>query len=186
MIFLFATKDQARRNEEKMMMLGPVLERLHNELLDPLVESTFAQMVAAGIVPPPPPEMQGVDLNVEFVSMLAQAQRAIATNGIDRYVANLGQIAAFKPDVLDKFDSDHWADEYADMLGVDPRMVVSNDKVALIRNHRAQQQQAMQQTAQAEQAASAMQKLGGVQTGMGAGNAANDVMRAFSGYTGAA
>lgn len=176
----------ARRNEEKMMMLGPVLERLHNELLDPLVESTFAQMVAAGIVPPPPPEMQGVDLNVEFVSMLAQAQRAIATNGIDRYVANLGQIAAFKPDVLDKFDSDHWADEYADMLGVDPRMVVSNDKVALIRNHRAQQQQAMQQTAQAEQAASAMQKLGGVQTGMGAGNAANDVMRAFSGYTGAA
>jgi hypothetical protein len=144
------------------MMLGPVLERLHNELLDPLVESTFAQMVAAGIVPPPPPEMQGVDLNVEFVSMLAQAQRAIATNGIDRYVANLGQVAAFKPNVVDKFDSDHWADEYADMLGVDPRMVVSNDKVALIRNHRAQQQQAMQQTAQAEQAASAMQKLGGV------------------------
>lgn len=173
----------ARRNEEKMMMLGPVLERLHNELLDPLVESTFAQMIAAGIVPPPPPEMQGIDLNVEFVSMLAQAQRAIATNGIDRYVANLGQIAAFKPDVLDKFDADHWADEYADMLGVDPRMVVSNDKVALVRNQRAQQQAAAQKTAQAEQAASAMQKLGGVPTGAGAGNAANDVMQAFSGYT---
>lgn len=173
----------ARRNEEKMMMLGPVLERLHNELLNPLVETTFAKMVEAGIIPPPPQEMQGVDLNVEFVSMLAQAQRAVATGSIDRYVANLGQIATFKPDVLDKFDSDNWADEYADMIGVDPRMVISNDKVALVRKQRAQAQQAAQSAAMAEQAASAAQKMGSVVTGPGATNAANDVIQMFSGYS---
>lgn len=172
----------ARRNEEKMMMLGPVLERLHNELLDPLVEGTFAKMVEAGIVPPPPPEMQGVELNVEFVSMLAQAQRAVATNSIDRYVANLGQVAAFKPDVLDKFDSDRWADEYADMLGVDPRLVVASDQVALVRKQRAQAQQAAQQAAMAEQMAGAAAKLGTVQTGAGAENAASNVLSMFSGY----
>jgi hypothetical protein len=171
----------AERHEEKMLMLGPVVERLHSEMLDPLIETTFEHMLAAGIVPPPPPELHGMDLNVTYVSMLAQAQRAIATNGIDRFVGNLGQVASFKPDVLDKFDSDTWADKYSDMLGVDPEFVVPSDKVALIRNARAQAQAKAQQMAQAEQAASAAQKLGTVQTS--SGNAGNDVMQAFSGYT---
>ena len=43
----------------------------------------------------------------------------VATNGIDRFVGNLGVIAEAKPDVLDKFDADRWADAYADMLGID-------------------------------------------------------------------
>lgn len=171
----------AERHEEKLLMLGPVLERLHSEMLDPLIEATFEHMLAAHIVPPPPPELHGMDLNVEFVSMLAQAQRAIATNSVDRFVGNLGQVAQFKPDVLDKFDGDVWADKYSDMLGVDPEFVVPSDKVALIRSQRAQAQAQAQKVAQAEQAASAAQKLGTVQTP--SGNAANDVMQAFSGYT---
>jgi hypothetical protein len=170
----------AERHEEKMLMLGPVVERLHSEMLDPLIETTFEHMLAAGIVPPPPPELHGMDLNVTYVSMLAQAQRAIATNGIDRFVGNLGQVASFKPDVLDKFDSDTWADKYSDMLGVDPEFIIPSDKVALIRNARAKAQAQAQQAAQAEQVASAAQKLGTVQTP--SGNAGNDVMQAFSGY----
>lgn len=67
----------AELHEEKMLMLGPVLERLHNELLKPLIDITFDYMMEAGIVPPPPEELQGQDLNVELISMLAQAQRAI-------------------------------------------------------------------------------------------------------------
>lgn len=171
----------AERHEEKMLMLGPVVERLHSEMLDPLIETTFEHMLVSGIVPPPPPELHGMELNVTYVSMLAQAQRAIATNGVDRFVGNLGQIASFKPDILDKFDSDVWADKYSDMLGVDPELVVAGDKVALIRNQRAQAQARAQQVAQAEQAASAAQKLGTVQTPTG--NAGSDVLQAFSGYT---
>ena len=171
----------AERHEEKMLMLGPVVERLHSEMLDPLIETTFEHMLAAGIVPPPPPELHGMDLNVTYVSMLAQAQRAIATNGVDRFVGNLGQIASFKPDIIDKFDSDMWADKYSDMLGVDPEFIVPSDKVALIRNQRLQQQAQQQKVAMAEQAASAAQKLGTVATPNG--NAGSDVMQAFSGYT---
>ncbi|MHB1371260.1 MAG: portal protein, partial [Pseudomonadaceae bacterium] len=83
----------AERHEEKLLMLGPVLERMHNEILDPMIEMTFSRMVEANIVPPPPQELQGMELNVEFVSMLAQAQRAIATNSVDRFVGNLGAVA---------------------------------------------------------------------------------------------
>lgn len=185
----------AERHEEKMLMLGPTVERLHNELLNPLVEATFARLLEAGVLPAPPPELHGQALNVEYISMLAQAQRAIATNGVDRFVGNLGQIAAFAPGVLDKFDSDAWADRYADMLGIDPELVVADDKVALIRNQRAQQQEAAQKAAMANSAADTAQKLGNTPTntnnalsalvsggGLVKTGPSQDVGRAFSGY----
>jgi len=170
----------AERHEEKLLMLGPVLERMHNEILDPLIAMTFTRMLEAGIVPPAPPDLQGMELNVEFVSMLAQSQRAIATNSIDRFVGNLGVIAQMKPEVLDKFDADQWADGYADMLGIDPDLIVSGDKVALIRRERAQAQQQLEQAAMLQQGADAAQKLGSIDTS--GQNALTDVTRAFSGY----
>jgi len=170
----------AERHEEKLLMLGPVLERMHNEILDPLIEMTFTRMLEAGIVPPAPPDLQGMDLNVEFVSMLAQAQRAIATNSVDRFVMNLGQIAQLKPEALDKFDADRWVDSYADMLGIDPDLVVPGEQVALIRQRRAEAAQAQQQAEMLEQGASAAQKLASADTS--GQNALTDVTRAFSGY----
>jgi len=167
----------AERHEEKLLMLGPVLERLHNELLDPLIDITFDRMVEAGLVPPAPEELQGMELNVEFVSMLAQAQRAIGTNSVDRYVNSMGMVAQMKPDVLDKFDSDAWADGYADMLGVDPSLIVAGPQVAKIRQARAQAQQAAAQQEAQNQAAENMSKLGKVD----AGNAM-DMINQFSGY----
>ena len=170
----------AERHEEKLLMLGPVLERLHNELLDPLVDITFTRMIQAGIVPPAPEELQGMDLNVEFVSMLAQAQRAIGTNSVDRFVGNLGAIAQMKPDVLDKFDSDQWADIYADMLGVDPSLIIADKEVAMVRNARNQAMAAKEQVAAVEQASKATRNLAASPTDQQ--TALTDVMNMFSGY----
>ncbi len=167
----------AERHEEKLLMLGPVLERLHNELLDPLIDITFDRMVEAGLIPTAPEELQGMELNVEFVSMLAQAQRAIGTNSVDRYVNSMGMVAQMKPDVLDKFDSDAWADGYADMLGVDPSLIVAGPQVAKIRQARAQAQQAAAQQEAHNQAAENISKLGKVDSGN-----VMDMMNQFSGY----
>ena len=82
----------------------------------------------AGALPRPPPDLQGMDINVEFVSMLAQAQRAVGTNSIDRFVGNLGMVAQMKPEVLDRFDADQYAEIYGDMLGVDPRLIVADER----------------------------------------------------------
>lgn len=170
----------SERQEEKLTLLGPVLERLHNELLQPLIDITFTRLLAAGMVPPPPDILHGMDLTVEFVSVLAQAQRAINTNGVDRFVGNLGQIAQMKPEVLDKFDADKWADIYSDMLGVDPELVVPDDKVALVRKQRAQQQAQAQQAEQLQQTSSAAKNLAGAPTG--GKNALTDIMNMYSGY----
>ena len=169
----------AERHEEKMLMLGPVVERLNNELLDPLLETVFERLLIAGLLPPPPPELAGHDLNIEYVSMLAQAQKAIAVNGIDRFVSNLGQIAAVKPTVLDKFDADYWADVYSDKLGLDPALIVSGQQLALIRQQRAAQaQQAQQQTA-LQQASDTLKNLG--QTSAEPGTVAGNVLQGLRG-----
>ena len=150
----------AARQEEKMLMLGPVVERLHNEKLEPLIDFTFARMLQTGMLPPPPQELHGMQLQVELTSVLAQAQRALGANSVDRFVGNLGQIATFAPGVLDKFDADAWVDVYADQTGVDPSLIVAGEQVALIRANRAQQQQQAQASALANQQADTAQKLG--------------------------
>lgn len=172
----------AERHEEKLLMLGPVLERLNNELLEPLVDATFARIVQAGICPPPPKELQGMPINIEFVSMLAQAQRAVGTNSIDRLVQGIGMVAQAKPEILDKFDADVYADIYSDMLGVDPALIVPGEKVAVVRQQRAEAQQRQQKLAEANVQAETAAKLGSIQTKSGTSNAVNDVMGQFSGY----
>ena len=153
----------AERHEEKMLMLGPVLERLNAELNDRLIAMTFDRMARVGLLPPIPQELQGVDLNVEFVSILAQAQRAVATNAVDRFTQNLGTLVAIKPDLADKFNADYWADYYSDLLGIDPQLVVPGKEVALIRQQRAEAQAQMNQVAQAKELASVAKDLGAVQ-----------------------
>ena len=173
----------AELHEEKMLMLGPVLERLHNELLNPLIDITFDYMMESGVLPPPPEELQGMPLNVELVSMLAQAQRAIATNGVDRFVGSMGVIAQMKPEVLDKIDVDYWADTYSDMLGVDPKLLVPEDQVQAKRAQRAQAAAQAQQAQAMEMQANTASKLASVPTQNGSSNAASDVISQFSGYT---
>ncbi|QCW21983.1 head-tail connector protein [Caulobacter phage Jess A] len=175
----------AERHEEKLLMLGPVLERLHNELLDPLVDMTFEELAAAGALPPPPQELEGVPLNVELVSMLAQAQRAVQTNGIDRFLVGVGSVMQLgKVDVADKVDGDALVEIYGDSLGVDPRILLDDDKVAAVRQARAQQQEAAMQAAQGSAVAQGAAELSKVSTQGGASNAGADFINQVSGYTG--
>lgn len=148
----------AARKEEKMIMLGPVLERFHNESLDQDIDRIFAIMWRAGLLPKDVPQsLKGQMIKVEYTSILAQAQRAVMTTGIERLVAFVGNIAAGQegkgqhPDVLDNLDWDKIIDKYAGMLGVDSSVVVPYAKVVRIRAARAQAQQAsmMQQQAMA-------------------------------------
>lgn len=172
----------AERHEEKLLMLGPVLERLHNELLSPKIDITFARIVEAGILPPPPRQLQGVDLKVEFVSTLAQAQKMVGLGSLDRMIGTVAQIAAGSQDlsVWDKIDKDQAIDRYADMLGVDPSVILADEKVVIIRNERAQAMQAQQQAAMMPAAAAATKDLAAADTS--GQNALTDILRQVQGY----
>lgn len=152
----------AQRNEERLLQLGPVMERIHGELLAPIVDDHFSEMVELSrdpqtgewldraIIPPPPPELEGKPLKIDFISTLAMAQRAVAAGGIER-VANFAMTLAGggMTGALDKIDQDQIVDEYAGTIGVPPRIIVPDDVVA---QRRAERMQAQRQAEMAQMA----------------------------------
>lgn len=152
----------AERHEEKLMMLGPVLSRLNNEVLKPLIERTFSILYRAGQLPPAPPELAGVELSIEYTSMLARSQRAIRANSLDQFLQRIGQVAQFDPNVLAKIDSFRIVDEYADYLSVAPSVIVPTEQAQQKIEAQQQAQQQAQQAEQMQQAADAVSKLGRV------------------------
>lgn len=168
----------AERHEEKLLMLGPVLERLHNELLSPLIDTAFDYAARAGILPEAPPELEGMDVNVEFISVLAQAQRAVATQGMDRLLGTVSQMAAVRPEVLDKLNFDQIVDDYGDAYGVNPKIIVPDSEVAALRQQRAAAAQAQAAAATAPQVVESARTASEID----AGNL-QDVLTSLQGYS---
>jgi hypothetical protein len=159
----------ARRQEEKLIQIGPVIERFENEALDPEIDRVFAIMARRGLIPPAPPEIHGLPINVQYVSMLAEAQRAASTGALEQLVAFVGHLMAADPTAIDNIDIDETIDEYADAIGASPRVVRASVQVAQIRAQRQQaqqQQEATQQTAAGVQGAQVLS-----QTPIGQGSA---------------
>lgn len=137
-----------QRKEEKMIQLGPVLERFQNEALDPAIDRLFNIMSRAGLLPPPPAMVKGgMTIKVEYVSVLAQAQKAALTSGIERLASFVGNIAAGNqgqggsPEILDNIDWDEMVDLYADFTGVPSKVIIPFAKVLKLRAERAAKQQ---------------------------------------------
>jgi hypothetical protein len=171
----------AEMQEEKLIMLGPVIERLNDEFFMPLIDITFAHMLANEMVPPPPEEIQGMPIKVEFVSLLAQAQKQLGTVAVERYmnfVVNYGQAI---PELMDSPEIDRVGDGYAEMLGVDVEMVASQADRDAKRQQRAQMQQQAVMAEQAQQAATAAHSAGNTPTKGGESSLLDDVMESLTG-----
>ena len=123
-----------------------------------------------------------MDLTLEFTSTLAQAQQMIGLGALDRMLGTVAQLATGSqdPSVWDKVDKDQAIDRYADMLGTDPTIIVSDDKVAEIREARSKQQAAMTQAAVAPGLASAAKDLSQADTS--GKNGLTDIMKQVQGY----
>ena len=124
--------DILSRNEERLLQLGPVLERLHGEFLELMIDRTFNQAMDAGILPEPPPQLQGQDLKIKFISNLAVAQRAVVTADLDRILQATVGIVQVDPSAAIKLDGQQFIDEYAKAIGVPPKVIRPDDNVAEI------------------------------------------------------
>lgn len=150
--------------EEKLLMLGPVLERLNDECLNPLIDRTFSIMARKNLLPPPPDVLQGMPLRIEYISVMAQAQKSIGLSSLSSTVGFIGQLAKAKPEALDKLDVDQAIDAFAEMSGVSPTVIVPQEQVEQIRQQRAQQQQQQQAMAMGMAAAQGAKTLSEAQT----------------------
>ena len=167
----------AQKVQEKLQVLGPVIEGLLSESLKPKLRRVFTILKRRGMIDPPPPSLRGMPLDIEFVSMLALAQKAAATGGMERLVALIGNMVPVFPHVVDNLDSDTFIREFNDLLGNPQKILFGPEQVAATRQASLKAQQQAQQMATldhasqiAGQAAQAGQVLS--QTQIGGGNSA--------------
>ena len=150
-----------QRNEEKMRLLGPVLGRLQSELLRPLIDRTFAILLRKKIFRQAPQFLAGQDIQIEYVSPLAKAQRSSELQSIMRAIEIFGSLAQISP-VFDHINIDNLVTHLADIVGVPAKVLNSKAEVNSIRQKKQQemmQQQQMQQMQQIAQAGGAVAPL---------------------------
>ena len=169
-----------RKHEEKLLMLGPMLQRTTTELFSPAIDRTFNIAHRAGIIPDPPPELSDQQLIIEYIGPLFSAQKAIATATMDRMFAFVSQIAIQSPEALDKIDADQAVDEYADALGVNPNIILTDEEVLDVRQQRETQQRVQQAAALAAPAKDGTQAIKNLSdANIGGGNALEGVSDAI-------
>jgi hypothetical protein len=143
-------REVAERSEEKLLAIAPILIRLYAELLDSIIDRTFAIMLRNRLLAPPPQELDGQEIKIEYISTLAQAQKMMGTTSIRELMGTVGEIAAANPglEIMDNIDTDEVVNEIGENLGVSAKILRSPEKVAGIRQGR-QKAIAMQQQAAA-------------------------------------
>ena len=147
------------KHEEKMLALGPVLEQLNQDLFDPLMEIAFEMMRRQGLLPKAPDVLRGVDWHVEYISIMAQAQKMVGLGGMQQLFQMIQQVATIDPNILDTIDMDELVTQYADLLGIPPKIIRDPENIAKIRKIKSDQQQDQMKAQQMEQTASTAKQL---------------------------
>jgi len=131
------------RHEEKLLALGPTVERNTDELLNPVVDRAFEIAVEDDLLPPAPEALQGQQLKVEMTSLLAQAQKLVGVVSHERFISSVIGVGQVLANALDKLNIDQAIDDLGEMLGVDPRIIVETEQAQEQRTARARAQQTM-------------------------------------------
>lgn len=147
------------RSEERLRMMAPFLGRLQDEFLLPKIERRFDMLMRNGQLPPPPPELRGQQVTVEYTSAAALAQRSAEGAAARRWAEDLALVAQISPEVADVLDPDAFAAVQRDARGAPAAVMRSAEQVAEIRAQRAQAQQAAQMAELAQMGAGAMRDM---------------------------
>ena len=147
-------------SQEKYLVLGTVLESANAEF-SRLIDRVFAIMVRRGLIPPAPEELAGMPLKVEYTSIMAQAQKAVGLNNIERFGYWLAEMVKATGDtrMALKVDLQQMVDEVGARSGLPPKLVRSDEDVAAIEAAQAEAENQMRQAEQAKLEADAAQKL---------------------------
>jgi len=180
--------ETAQRVQERLQLVGPIIDNMLGESLKPKLIRVYKIANRRGLLPPPPDSMKGVPLDLTFVSLLALAQKAASTGGIERLTAFIGNLAAAAPQAMDMLNVDEAITEMNTLLGNPHKLLNDKDAVAQTRQARDKQQQQMhastiagQDATTARTGAQAAQVMAGTQVGAGR-NALSELMSGGSGY----
>ena len=160
-----ATEVQVRY-ELMQRLLGPTLGRFQTEFLNPLIERVFGIMLRSDALTPRPSEMEGMNMDIEYVGPLARSQRMEEAIAVERLYQLAMQVVQVDPTVMDVIDHEQAIRMRATLLGVPKTVLRGEDEVAEIREQRAAAQQQAQEQAMAQQQADTALSQGKAMTEM--------------------
>ena len=152
--------------------------RVQSEFLGPMIERIFALMLRRGELPQAPQELEGVDLQIDYVSPIARAQKSTLVFNFSRFLEQMTPLAQMKPEIFDNIDADatfRWAHK---TLDAPMETLVDAKKV---QENRQAQQQAMaeqQQMAAAQQQAGTMKDMSVAAKNIGQEDQVSDAINA--------
>jgi hypothetical protein len=161
-----ATEIDARR-EEKLVLLGSVLERFENEALDPAINRIFSIMQRKGMLPEPPPGFDEMELEIQYVSILSVAQRAVAVAPIERWIGMIGQIAGAVPSALNIPNWDALIRNYGTAIGVEAKNMKTKEEAEALAEEEAARLEAQQDAVVGKELVDGAQTLSQTETGGG-------------------
>lgn len=154
------------RINEKMTMLGPAVGRYLDEVISPIIHRTISILQRRGKLPDPPVELlMNPSYEIDFIGVLAQAQRRAELNTLVTGMTMMGNMAQFSPEVLDKIDPDKVTDEIWAITGAPIKVLRDDDEVKKIREGRAQEMMAQQEMSQVHQGSEIAKNLGAAESG---------------------
>lgn len=170
----------ATRKQEQMMMLGPILHNLNDEMHSPVVDLIFDIMADNGLFPPPPQGIEGQEIKVQYISILAQAQRAMGVQDIERTLGYVAQAMQIDPSARYAFDVQESVRQVTELNGAPAKLIVSKQQVDQMIQAETEQKNkaiAMQAGVQAADSASKLAKS----PGAGSGSVLDNLSQAVAG-----
>ena len=147
-----------QRNEEKMRLLGPVLGRLQSELLKPLIDRSFAILMRRNLFAQAPDFLSGQDIEIEYVSPLAKAQKSTELSSIMRAIEIMGSLSNVAP-VFDHINMDKLVRHLTSIVGVPQKILKPQSELDAERQAQAQQIEQQQQLQNLQQVSEAGGKI---------------------------
>jgi hypothetical protein len=147
-----------QRTEEKMRLLGPVLGRLQSELLQPLITRSFNLLFKNNKLPPIPEELGDQDIEIEYVSPLAKAQKTQELSSVMRGIEIFGSMQNIAP-VFDYIDIDGLVSHIQEVLGLPAKIMRSKAEVQQMQQQKQQAEMEQMQLQQAQQVAESAGKV---------------------------
>ena len=147
--------------EEKMVLLSPLLQQIHNGL-NIIIDWVFNECIKLNILPEPPSEIMGANMDIEFVSTLAQAQKAIKISAMERFTTFAINLAnTMDSSLTKKINASKMIDDYADYANISPEQLVPTLEVEKYRQKEEENQKQQTAIEQAKQSVEIIQNIAG-------------------------
>ena len=127
-------------NSEKIGNITPVVERLEKEALDHIFRRCYSILDDFGdIIPPQPPELQGVRFDIDYISILAQSQKLSELGSIEQFVEFTAHCNGLSPQAGDKVNVEQVIQKYAEVLSIDNELLNTAEAIAQMQSKREEQ-----------------------------------------------